>query len=89
MTLKEFALEQSKLLKEDCIANQNAVIQNITNLKIHQAEPTREDIEKIINYMREDGADFKMLNESYDNQKELSVLAYIKSMAEKKLKIKG
>lgn len=39
--------------------------------------------------MREDGADFKMLNESYDNQKELSVLAYIKSMAEKKLKIKG
>lgn len=89
MTLKEFALEQSKLLKEDCITNQKVVIQNIVNFKINQTELTREDIEKIINYMREDGADFKMLNESYDNQKELSVLAYIKSMAEKKLKIKG
>ena len=89
MTLKEFALEQSKLLKEDCITNQKVVIQNIVNFKINQTELTREDIEKIINYMREDGADFRMLNESYDNQKELSVLAYIKSMAEKKLKIKG
>lgn len=89
MTLKEFALEQSKLLKENCITNQKVVIQNIVNFKINQTELTREDIEKIINYMREDGADFKMLNESYDNQKELSVLAYIKSMAEKKLKIKG
>lgn len=89
MTLKEFALEQSKLLKEDCITNQKMVIQNIVNFKINQTELTREDIEKIINYMREDGADFKMLSESYDNQKELSVLAYIKSMVEKKLKIKG
>lgn len=89
MTLREFALEQSKLLKENCITNQKVVIQNIVNFKINQTELTREDIEKIINYMREDGADFKMLNESYDNQKELSVLAYIKSMVEKKLKIKG
>lgn len=89
MTLKEFALEQSKLLKEDCITNQKVVIQNIVNFKINQTELTREDIEKLITYMQEDGADFKMLNESYDNQKELSVLAYIKSMVEKKLKIKG
>jgi len=89
MTLKEFALEQSKLLKEDCITNQKVVIQNIVNFKINQTELTREDIEKLITYMQEDGADFKMLSESYDNQKELSVLAYIKSMVEKKLKIKG
>lgn len=89
MTLKEFALEQSKLLKEDCITNQKVVIQNIVNFNINQTELTREDIEKLITYMQEDGADFKMLNESYDNQKELSVLAYIKSMVEKKLKIKG
>lgn len=38
--------------------------------------------------MQEDGADFQILNESYDNQKELSVLSYIKSIAEKRLKIK-
>ncbi len=88
MTLKEFALKQSKLLKDDCITNQTLVIQNIVDFKINQKAPTKEDIKKIITYMQEDGADFQILNESYDNQKELSVLSYIKSIAEKRLKIK-
>ena len=64
MTLKEFALKQSKLLKDDCVANQTLVIQNIVDFKINQKALTKEDIKKIITYMQEDGADFQMLNES-------------------------
>ena len=36
--------------------------------------------------MQKYGADFKMLNESYDNQKELSILSYIKLMVQEKIK---
>lgn len=88
MTLKDFALQQSKLLKEDLVKNQDIVIQNIIAYNLNTKKLTREDIEEIIGYMQEDGADFQILNESYDNQKELSVLSYIKSIAEKRLKIK-
>lgn len=46
MTLKEFALKQSKLLKDDCITNQTLVIQNIVDFKINQKALTKEDIKK-------------------------------------------
>lgn len=86
MNLKDFALKQSKLLKEDPVKNQDIVIQNIIAYNLNTKKLTREDIEKIIGYMQEDGADFKMLNESYDNQKELSILSYIKLVVQEKIK---
>lgn len=86
MTLKDFALEQSKLLKEYPVENLDIVIQNIIAYNLNTKKLTREDIEEIIGYMQEDGADFKMLNESYDNQKELSILSYIKLVVQEKIK---
>ncbi|WP_103649477.1 hypothetical protein [Campylobacter concisus] len=86
MNLKDFALQQSKLLKENLVKNQDIVIQNIIAYNLNTKKLTREDIEEIIGYMQKYGADFKMLNESYDNQKELSILSYIKLMVQEKIK---